>query len=103
MVSLWDMLSLFSGCAAFGGAFARAGIARAGPLRSTMCCASGIVIGILGVVAMWAARRLARARMPAEQAKSVTTPRWLPLLYVGGIIWIPVLAFVGYKVAALIA
>ena len=99
MVSLWDMLTLFAGSAAFGGALAAAVTAGVG--GSTMA-----VVAILGV-AMGIGCTLLVRRIGVHVGRTIERESAVPgherrfrMLYAGAVLWIGASAYLANRIAA---
>ncbi len=82
-VSLWDVLTLFAGASAFGGAYGAAVVARADGSRLVLC----VVIGLgLAMASTWLIRRT--GERVAQPFESDADDLRLRLLYGVAVVWI---------------
>jgi hypothetical protein len=102
MVSLWDMLTLFSGCTALAGAAAHAAHSKTSLAQTVFCWIIGALAGGFAVVLARAGGNLIKRRV-ALLSDGFEARALVMSLYLGTFAWILFATFLGYQAAGLIA
>ena len=99
MISLFDMLTLFAGSAAFGGALAAALTANGGGTEFAIAATLGVGSGI---ACTWLVHRAGRyvGRRTVREAVHPEDERRMRVLYAGAVLWIFAAGYLGNRIAA---
>jgi hypothetical protein len=91
-MSLWNVLSIMAGSAAFSGSLAAAVVMRGGRSSLLISALMGVVLGALAVYLPQAVRT--RIQETVSLIGDGPTPLWLRVLYGGACVWICIAAYI---------